>query len=274
MDETGGGRPYPFEVTDELIAVESLTVRYGGGGESPPAVENLSFNIFPGEFVCVMGPSGCGKSTILKVLAGFIAPSAGRVKLNHEEIHGVDWHRGVVFQQPALFEWLSVKSNVAFGPRARKLPGGEIRRRVEEHLALVGLAEAADKKVYELSGGMRQRAAIARSLINNPEILLMDEPFGALDALTRAQMQTLLRRIWWNTRKTVFFITHDVDEALRLATRVLVISRPPGRLLRDIGVRFTVEFMENEDERIWFGEDFYNRRQLILRLICEGDGES
>jgi taurine transport system ATP-binding protein len=257
----------PFAVTDELIAVEDVSLRYGKGAGDIPAIEHVSFNIFPGEFICVMGPSGCGKSTLLNILAGFITPTEGKVKLNQIEISGIDWHRGVVFQRPPLFEWFSVKKNIAFGPKVRKVPQDKIDKMVDDYLERVGLTEFADKKVFELSGGMRQRVAIARALINNPEILLMDEPFGALDALTREQMQTLVRKIWWNTRKTILFITHDVDEALKLASRVLVMTKHPGTLGKEIYLHFTHDFIETEDDKIWFSDEFYSRRQEILNLI-------
>jgi taurine transport system ATP-binding protein len=267
-----GDAPVPYEVSDELISVEKVSLSFGRGKTLVPALLDVNFSIFPGEFVCVMGPSGCGKSTLLNILAGFISPTEGRVLLNHEEIHGIDWHRGVVFQKPPLFEWYSVKKNIAFGPRMRKLPKAEIDQKVRLYLDKVGLSDYADSMVYELSGGMRQRVAIARSLINNPEILLMDEPFGALDALTREQMQDLVRRIWWNTRKTIFFITHDVDEALKLATRIIVMSRSPGTVKKDVSVNFSRALIEDQDDRIWFSETFYESRKAILSEIT-GKGE-
>lgn len=189
---------------EELISIEAVDLDYSGKTGSIKALENINFNIFPGEFICVLGPSGCGKSTLLKILAGFIQPTAGSVKLDGQEIKGTDWHRGVVFQNPPLYEWFSVRDNVAFGPKMRGVPKAEYRKLTDEYLAKVGLSDFADKKIYELSGGMKQRVSIARSLINNPEILLMDEPFGALDALTRENVQDLTRKIWWDTGKTIF----------------------------------------------------------------------
>jgi taurine transport system ATP-binding protein len=265
----------PYAVTDELICCEGVSVCFGKGKSRQAAVKDVSFSVFPGEFVCAMGPSGCGKSTVLNVLAGFLAPTEGRVLLNHREIRGVDRHRGVVFQKPPLFEWFSVRRNISFGPRMLKLPRKEIDRLTDLYLERVGLSDSADRMVYELSGGMRQRVAIARSLITDPEILLMDEPFGALDALTREQMQELVRRIWWNTRKTIFFITHDVDEALKLATRVLVMSKSPGTVVRDIPAGFSRAYVEGAGDKIWFSEEFYRTRRRILDLItgrAEGAG--
>ncbi|MDR0881446.1 MAG: ABC transporter ATP-binding protein [Candidatus Adiutrix sp.] len=267
MEEREAHINYPFVVTDELIAMEDVGYRYGKAPHDRAAIEHVNFNIFPRELVCLMGPSGCGKSTLLKIIAGFIRPTEGKVKLSQVEISGIDWHRGVVFQQPPLFEWFSVRKNIAFGPKVRKVPQARIDEMVDDYLERVGLTEFADQKVFELSGGMRQRVAIARSLINNPKILLMDEPFSALDALTREQMQDLVRKIWWNTRKTILFITHDVDEALKLGSRVLVMSRHPGTIAREIGLNFSNDFIQSGDDRIWFSDDFYSKRREILSLI-------
>jgi taurine transport system ATP-binding protein len=261
----------PYEVTDELIFVEDVGLVYGSRRRQSVAVERVSFNIFPGEFVCLMGPSGCGKSTILNILAGFIRPTSGRVMLKGRPIVGVDRNRGVVFQKPALFEWFSVAKNIAFGPKVLKMPKDEIVRQVDYYLKNVGLVDFADHKVFELSGGMRQRVAIARSLITNPEILLMDEPFGALDALTREQMQNLVRDIWWRTGKTIFFITHDVDEALKLATRILVMSPRPGTIIHDEPTGFSRGLLEQSDDRVWFSDDFYRARHRILAMVTGRD---
>lgn len=256
---------YPYEPANELISVENLSLSYSDG---PAILENLNFNIYHGEFVCVMGPSGCGKSTLLNILAGFLSPTQGRATLNQTEIRGIDWNRGVIFQRPPLFEWYSVRKNVAFGPRMRKVPKEKVDADVETYLKRVGLLEAADKKVFELSGGMQQRVAIARVLINNPEILLMDEPFGALDALTREQMQSLVRKIWHNTGKTILFITHDVDEALKMGTRALIMARHPGRIAKDLSFNFTRDFIQsNDDGKVWFQEKYYELRKQIMDTI-------
>lgn len=252
---------------EELISIEAVDLDYSGKTGSIKALENINFNIFPGEFICVLGPSGCGKSTLLKILAGFIQPTAGSVKLDGQEIKGTDWHRGVVFQNPPLYEWFSVRDNVAFGPKMRGTPKAEYRKLTDEYLAKVGLSDFADKKIYELSGGMKQRVSIARSLINNPEILLMDEPFGALDALTRENVQDLTRKIWWDTGKTIFFITHDVEEALLLGSRIIVLSKHPGRVIEDLPVRFSRQIIEDGDTDIKFTQEFYKYREKLLRLI-------
>lgn len=259
--------PEPAIKGDELISIESVELTYSGKSGEIKALENINFNIFPGEFVCILGPSGCGKSTLLKILAGFIQPTSGVVKLDGEEIRGIDWHRGVVFQNPPLYEWLSVKSNIYFGPKVRKVPKNEYLKLADEYIEKVGLTGFADKKIYELSGGMKQRVSIARALINNPEILLMDEPFGALDALTRENVQNLIRKIWWDTGKTILFITHDVEEALLLGSRIIVLSKHPGKVIEDIYVNFSRKIIEECAEDIKFTEEFYKYREKLLKLI-------
>ncbi len=258
-----------FEAANELISMDGVSLVYDKRSDAIPAIDNININIYPGEFVCVMGPSGCGKSTLLNILAGFVLPTSGNVKINMTEIKGIDSHRGVVFQQPPLYEWYSVRKNIAFGPMMKKVPKNKIREDVETYLEKVGLAQFADKKVYELSGGMKQRAAIASALINNPELLLMDEPFGALDALTREQMQDLIRKIWWNSGKTIFFITHDVDEALLLGTRILVMSKHPGRIIADLPVHFTKDLINENSDDARYTESFHMKRKHILQLINE-----
>lgn len=252
---------------EELISIDHVDLAYDGNTGPIKALEDINFNIFPGEFICVLGPSGCGKSTLLKILAGFIQPTSGTVKLDGEEIQGTDWHRGVVFQHPPLYNWYSVRKNIAFGPKVRGIPKEEYTPLVDEYLEKVGLSEFAEKKIYELSGGMQQRVSIARALINNPEILLMDEPFGALDALTRESVQDLTRKIWWETGKTIFFITHDVEEALLLGSRIIVLSRHPGKVIEDIPVDFSRQIVEENATDIKFTEEFYKYREQLLRLI-------
>lgn len=253
--------------SDRQIEISGVDLNYEGLTGEVKALENITFNIYRGEFVCVLGPSGCGKSTLLKIIAGFIEPSAGTVKLDGETIKGTDWHRGVVFQNPPLYDWFSVLDNVAFGPKMRGLPKEEYLKLANDYLKKVGLTEFADKKIYELSGGMKQRVSIARALVNNPEILLMDEPFGALDALTRETVQNLTRKIWWETGKTIFFITHDVEEALLLGTRAIVLSRHPGRVIDDIPLNFSRQIVEEGSTDIKFTEEFYKYRERLLKLI-------
>lgn len=258
-----------YEPENELIRVLDVGLEYDADHGRVKALDKINFHIYRGEFVCVLGPSGCGKSTLLKILAGFISPTEGEVYLEGEKIHGTDWHRGVVFQNPPLYEWMNVEKNVSFGPRMRKIPKKEYRQDVAEYLEKVGLTEFAKKKVYELSGGMRQRVSIARALINKPDILLMDEPFGALDAFTRETMQQLIRSIWWESGKTVFFITHDVEEALMLGTRVLVLSAHPGRIVEDLSLPFSTRIMQEQLSDLQFSDEFYEKREHLLKIIHE-----
>ena len=256
----------PVVAGEELISIHGVDLSYQSKTGTIKALDNINFNIYRGEFICVLGPSGCGKSTLLKILAGFLRPTSGVVRLSGEEITGIDWHRGVVFQNPPLYSWFSVRDNVAFGPWVRKIPKATYKQQTDDYLKKVHLAEFADKKIYELSGGMKQRVSIARALINNPEILLMDEPFSALDALTRADMQNLMRGIWQDSGKTIFFITHDVEEALLLATRIIVLSSHPGRIIDDIPVNFSAKMIDTGDD-VKFTPEFYKYREKLLKLV-------
>ncbi|GGO66870.1 ABC transporter ATP-binding protein [Nonomuraea cavernae] len=203
------------------------------GGNPVEALRDIDATVGIGEFVTIVGPSGCGKSTLLRLVAGFAFPTGGQVAVSGVPVTGPGPDRGVVFQQPRLFPWLSVRRNVEFGPRMAGMPAVRRRERAAELLELVGLSDSAGRRPYELSGGMQQRAAIARALAPDPAILLMDEPFAALDALTRERLQEEIRGIWQTTGKTVLFVTHSVDEAVYLGTRILVLSRRPGRLVLD-----------------------------------------
>jgi NitT/TauT family transport system ATP-binding protein/sulfonate transport system ATP-binding protein len=198
------------------------------------AIDHLSLDIAEKDFVCLIGPSGCGKSTLLNLIAGFERPTTGEVLLDGIEIQGPGPDRGVVFQEGALFPWLSVLDNVCYGPKRLKVQRERYLRDAHSILEEVGLSAFTNHLPSELSGGMRQRVAIARALINRPPVLLMDEPFAALDPQTRVLMQEMLLQIWEHDNRTVFFITHDVEEALFLGTRVVVMSSRPGRVLEDI----------------------------------------
>jgi NitT/TauT family transport system ATP-binding protein len=200
------------------------------------AIEEFSLTIGQGEFVTVIGPSGCGKTSLLNILAGFEQPSAGEVLLEGRAINGPGADRGVVFQEYALFPWLTLRQNIEYGPRERRLPASVIRDLTDRTLAMVRLAGAENRYPHELSGGMRQRAALGRVLINNPKILLMDEPFAALDAQTRGRLQQEVARLWIEMHKTIFFVTHSVEEAVLLADRVIVMTAHPGRLKADVRI--------------------------------------
>jgi NitT/TauT family transport system ATP-binding protein len=200
---------------------------------TPPtlALDSVSLSIAQGEFVCLLGPSGCGKSTILNLVAGFEQPDAGTARFDGAPVREPGPDRGVVFQQPMLFPWLDVSGNVTFGLRMAGVPEAQYREKAERYLRLVGLQGFGRHAPWQLSGGMRQRAALARAWLGNPRALLMDEPFGALDAQTRLTMQELLTSIWEASGTTVLFVTHDVEEAIVLADRVLVMSARPGRIV-------------------------------------------
>jgi nitrate ABC transporter ATP-binding subunit len=218
------------------LAVRGVTKRFAAGDEEIEALARVDLTIQEGEFVCLIGASGCGKSTLLRIVAGFEEPSTGEVQVNGMPIEGPGRDRGMVFQDYALFPWMTVKQNIGFGPRQRSLARDEIEHISSEFVRLVGLEKFADRYPSQLSGGMKQRVAIARVLANNANILLMDEPFGALDALTREQLQNELLQIWARTRVTVIFITHSVEEAVMLADRVLVMSAGPGRIVNDVPI--------------------------------------
>lgn len=194
------------------------------------ALNGVDLDIHENEFICVVGPSGCGKSTLLNIIAGLTQPTSGTVLCNGKEVTGTGTDRGVVFQQYALFPWLTVKKNVKFALEMRGVKGQEADEEAMKYLEKVDLVKFADHYPKELSGGMKQRVAIARAYAVNPSLLLMDEPFGALDAQTRTQLQTELLRTWEEEKKTCFFITHDVEEAILLASKVIIMSARPGRI--------------------------------------------
>jgi NitT/TauT family transport system ATP-binding protein len=220
------------------IEIDQLRIRLGEGSQAFDAVQDVSLSIAPGEFVCVLGPSGCGKSTLLGALAGHWTPSRGSIHVDGVPVAGPHPDRGLVFQQHTLFPWKKVLDNVAFGLKMQGIPRRERRERARELLGLVGLAGFEDRYPVQLSGGMQQRVEIARVLINHPRVMLMDEPFGALDAQTRLKMQELLLDVWARVNTTIVFITHDIDEALFLADRILVMSPRPGRIIDEIRLDF------------------------------------
>ncbi len=255
------------ENAEVLIEIENLSSVYGKEEDAIVALEDINLEIRKGEFVVVLGPSGCGKSTLLKTIAGYIKPTKGKCLMQGEEITGPDWHRGVVFQSSTLYPWMSVKDNVEFGPKMRDLPKSEIKEIREFFLEQVNLTGFGDKATFELSGGMKQRVALARVLANYPQVILMDEPFGALDALTRNNMQKLIRGIWKENNSTIFFITHDVDEALSLATRIVVMSKRPGKILKEFEVDFTNTLFADISKKIEQEDKYFKIKDEILDLI-------
>ena len=221
------------EATTPIIEIRRVFKQFELQGQAIQALSDASLTIAKGEFVCLIGASGCGKSTLLRIMAGFEKPSAGEALMWGKPIDGPDPSRGMVFQDYALFPWLSVRDNIGFGPAARGLSSGEVRDTVDKFIELVGLQKFAKAYPHQLSGGMKQRVAIARVLANDAELVLMDEPFGALDAMTRERLQDELLDIWQRTKLTVVFVTHSIEEAIFLADRVVVMTPGPGRIESD-----------------------------------------
>lgn len=252
---------------ETVVSIHHAGLTYQGDKAKVTALQDVDLEIKKGEFICVLGPSGCGKSTLLNIIAGFHQPTSGEARMGDEVIMKPDWHRGVVFQTPTLYPWLDIYDNVAFGPKMRKVDKKTMDSQVSKYLELVGLENFHHSKPYELSGGMRQRASLARVLINEPKMILMDEPFGALDALTRVNMQALTREIWNKTGNTIFLITHDVDEALALATRVIVMSARPGRIVREFTTDFTYDISGANQESALYSKDYMELREEILNII-------
>jgi taurine transport system ATP-binding protein len=223
------------------VRLDGVQHVFGHGADARAALAHVDVDLAPGELVALVGPSGCGKSTALGLVAGFLTPSRGRVTVDDVPVTSPGVDRGVVFQQPRLFPWLSVRRNVELGPQWAGASKATRRAAADEVLALVGLEDVADRAPYELSGGMQQRAAIARALAGRPRVLLMDEPFAALDALTRERLQEELLRVWRATGTTILFVTHSVDEAAYLGTRALAFSASPGRVVLDLRLRALAE---------------------------------
>ena len=216
------------------IRIQGVSKRYGEGAQATQALDTLDIDIEAGQFIAVVGPSGCGKSTLMRLVAGLHPASTGTITVEGKPVRGPVTEVGIVFQSPVLLEWRNTLDNVLFQADIRGLDVRRFRDRAQALLQQVGLQDFADRYPHQLSGGMRQRASIARALLHDPPLLLMDEPFGALDALTREQMRLDLEELWLATRKTVLFITHSVDEAVLLADRVLVMGARPGRIVRDL----------------------------------------
>ena len=235
------------------------------GGEAVLALDDVTLQIQDKAFVCLVGPSGCGKSTLLNLLAGFELPDTGEVLLQGAPIRAPGPDRGMVFQENALFPWLTVMGNVCYGPQRRGIPRNEYVPAAEAILRQVGLHRFTESYPNELSGGMRQRVAIARALVNKPQVLLLDEPFGALDAQTRALMQEMLLDVWEREHRTVVFVTHDVEEAVFMADRVVVMSRRPGRVLADIAVTLP----RPRDYEVLTTSEFASIKREVLHLVRE-----
>ncbi|SFU02340.1 taurine transport system ATP-binding protein [Pseudovibrio denitrificans] len=249
-------------VADNISMVFTLP-----NGDQVHALNNVNLNVKDGEIISVLGPSGCGKTTLLNIIAGFLRPTSGKIVRENVDVTGPGPDRGMVFQQGALFEWMTVEKNIAFGPKMAGRPAAETKRKVDELLQIVGLQDFGKKPVYQLSGGMQQRVALARCLANDPEVILMDEPLGALDALTREKMQSLVLKLWKETRKTIILITHSVEEALFLGERLIVMAPRPGRILREYELPFADLGLVESPRQIKASPEFVKTREEILSLI-------
>ena len=256
------------------LVVEGVSMRFElPGADGVQALEDVSFALAAGEMLTVLGPSGCGKTTLLNIIAGFLAPTEGHLTLNGIPIKGPGADRLMVFQDGALFEWLSVEKNISFGPDMRGAPKKETAKLVSGLLETVGLQGFGDKAVYELSGGMQQRVALARCLANDPKLILMDEPLGALDALTREKMQGLILKLWKETGKTILLITHAVEEALFLGERLFVMAPRPGRIIKEYLLPFAERGLDEDPRDIKASSEFIKKREEVLSMIWEMEEE-
>ncbi len=268
---TYSSRDCTADIGDELtdlnhpkLAVQELFKSYPIQGKQQLLVlQDINFKLYPGEFVCLVGSSGCGKSTLLNIVAGLVQPSAGQVLVDGRAVTGPGSDRGMIFQGYTLYPWLTVSQNIAFGLQLRKLPKAEQRDRIAYFLNVVGLTKFANAFPNQLSGGMKQRVAIARAIANEPAVLLMDEPFGALDAQTKEQMQQFLLELWEKTRTTVLMITHDVEEAIFLSQRVYVMSSNPGRMQLEIAV----DLPEHRDLEMKLSSEFLEIKRVIVHEL-------
>ena len=242
-------------------------------GETVHALKDISFSLKKGELLTVLGPSGCGKTTLLNIAAGLLRPTSGSITLTGKEIDGPGVERGMVFQQGALFEWLTVNENVNFGLRMKNEDPITTAKKVEEWLDIVGLKGFGDTPTYQLSGGMQQRVALARCLINDPDLILMDEPLGAIDALTREKMQYLVLKIWKETGKTIILITHSVEEALLLGEKLYVMAPRPGRIHKEYKLPFALMGLDGDLREIKDKKDFVSKREEILTMIWDMEEE-
>ncbi|QOL81841.1 taurine ABC transporter ATP-binding protein [Pseudooceanicola spongiae] len=256
------------------LSIDRISMRFElPNGTAVQALKDVSLKIAQGEILTVLGPSGCGKSTLLNIVAGFLAPTSGKITLNDTPVHGPSRERGMVFQKGALFEWMNVRDNVSFGPRMKGQKPKDYAEEVDHLLNVVGLRDFKEKAIYELSGGMQQRVALARCLANHPDVILMDEPLGALDALTREKMQSLVLKLWKETGKTIILITHSVEEALLLGERLLVMAPRPGRIHSEYRLPFADMGVAMDLREVKKHPDFAPKREEILSLIWDMEEE-
>jgi NitT/TauT family transport system ATP-binding protein len=239
LDLSRDARTAMAPMSEPILRIAEMNKRFVTNGGEIEALRAIDLEIGRGEFICLIGASGCGKSTLLRMIAGFETPTTGTLAMNGEPIAGPGADRGMVFQDYGLFPWLTVRRNIGFGPTARGVPKAEVEAIAARFIAMIGLNRFADAYPHQLSGGMKQRVAIARVLANDAAVLLMDEPFGALDAMTRERLQSELLALWEATGLTVLFVTHAIEEAILLADRVIVMSPGPGRITADVRVHLS-----------------------------------
>lgn len=249
-----------------LLELERISAQYPGAAE--PVLADISLSLGPQQLLVALGPSGSGKTSLLNLIAGFVAPSVGRITLDGKPVQGPGAERGVVFQDDALLPWQDVLSNVAFGLELAGVPRAQREQKAREMLALVDLAGFGSRRIWQLSGGQKQRVGLARALTADPRVLLMDEPFGALDAFTREQMQELLLQVWQRTAKPVFLITHDIEEAVFLATELVLLAPHPGRIVERLPLDFGRRYAAGESARaIKSDPRFIETREHVLARV-------
>lgn len=252
-----------------MLTASGIEKRFERDGVQVEAIRSFSFDVAEGEFVSIVGPSGCGKTTLLHIVGGFEAPSAGCIELNGKPVIGPGPDRGVLFQESTLFDWLTVEQNVAWPLNVQGKKGPAVKEQVRELLELVHLGAFRNHYPSEISGGMKQRVALARLLAQDPAIMLMDEPFGALDAQTRELMQELLEQIWRRNRKTVLFVTHDIDEAIYLGTRVVIFTARPGNLKKNVEIKLesprSLEIKKSKEYHAYHDQVWDLLREEVLR---------
>ena len=254
-------------MTEALVSVRNVCVDYTIQTGKLNAVENISIEIYAGDFLALLGPSGCGKTTLLNVIAGYHEPTNGQVRLRGEPIRGPGRERGVIFQRTNLYPWLNVKDNILFGPKLGSYDELEIQESYDHLMDVIGLRNYQKNYPFELSGGMQQRVAIARTLIQKPDILLMDEPFGALDAVNRDSLQTFMRDLWYEEKLTVFMVTHDIDEALMLANRVIVMGQRPGQIIKRMELVFNHKTLRDSGYIPELDPAFMTAKREILEAL-------